>query len=56
MIKFLNTLVLTTISLIGGLILSGLTFNTIEPMQNETINPVEKATLGGGCFWCVEAI
>ena len=56
MIKFLNTLVLTTISLIGGLILSGLTINTIEPMQNETINPVEKATLGGGCFWCVEAI
>jgi peptide-methionine (S)-S-oxide reductase len=33
-----------------------MTLNTIEPMQNETINTAEKATLGGGCFWCVEAI
>lgn len=25
-------------------------------MQSETVKPLETITLGGGCFWCIEAV
>jgi peptide-methionine (S)-S-oxide reductase len=56
MTKLLNSLVLVAIAYIGGWSINGLTINTYESMQSETVKPLETATLGGGCFWCIEAI